>query len=328
MSRLCCLFCIPLEWMQNYEYISNGSKNNYLSTIVLLLNSMIGSGIIVQGFVFRTSGILGASLMYLKIGYLTYTGVKMLFDVASHQSTCDYNELAQRALGPYGDAALNLSIALGNFGSSVSYIFLIDSLIMNVLVEFIGESALVVGTELRIFISLMTVCIIVPTCLIKNFGRFAYISYISMAAISGIILLVVVRGLSSFLFEKSSSGNGDIHLISPGGMLRSLGSVVFAFGYANAIFHAHAAMQDPPHGERRVEYFTSILQRVTTIGVFACYVTGFVGYLSFREETKPDILENFAGILSILFKATFILHLVSLTELLEKKTLLICEWYI
>jgi len=45
--------CLPINWINQN---SKRSRNSPLSTIFLLLNSMIGSGILAQPYVFRKSG--------------------------------------------------------------------------------------------------------------------------------------------------------------------------------------------------------------------------------------------------------------------------------
>lgn len=59
---------------------------------------------------------------------------------------------------------------------------------------------------------------------------------------------------------------------------------------------------------------TSEWKVVTSVSVLVggtlCYTTGLVGYLSFREATEGDILDNFSGPLAAFFKILVVLHLV------------------
>lgn len=50
--------------------------------------------------------------------------------------------------------------------------------------------------------------------------------------------------------------------------------------------------------------------RAVAAGGILCYVTGFVGYLSFRGATQGDILDNFMGPIASCFKVLVIAHLV------------------
>lgn len=46
------------------------------------------------------------------------------------------------------------------------------------------------------------------------------------------------------------------------------------------------------------------------LGGLFCYGTGMVGYLSFREATEGDILDNFTGVVASGFKVMVVMHLV------------------
>lgn len=53
-------------------------KNSNLSTIFLLLNTMIGSGILVQPYVFKMTGIIFVIIEYLLISWMIYEGIKLM----------------------------------------------------------------------------------------------------------------------------------------------------------------------------------------------------------------------------------------------------------
>lgn len=46
------------------------------------------------------------------------------------------------------------------------------------------------------------------------------------------------------------------------------------------------------------------------VGLVLCYSTGLVGYLSFRDATDGDILDNFEGALASCFKLLVVVHLI------------------
>jgi amino acid permease len=51
----------------------------------------------------------------------------------------------------------------------------------------------------------------------------------------------------------------------------------------------------------------------TAVGVAMCFAVGIVGYLSFRDSTETDILENFSGKLGVVFKLLVVVHLILYT---------------
>lgn len=46
------------------------------------------------------------------------------------------------------------------------------------------------------------------------------------------------------------------------------------------------------------------------LGGTMCFTTGLMGYLSFRDATESDILDNFSGTFASLFKAFVVIHLI------------------
>lgn len=44
------------------------------------------------------------------------------------------------------------------------------------------------------------------------------------------------------------------------------------------------------------------------LGAFICYIVGLIGYLTFLDDTKSDILENFSGVIATFCKLGVIVH--------------------
>ena len=88
-------FCIPNSWI----YTKTAVDNSPNATIILLLNNMIGSGILVQAYVFMESGIISVIIEYLIIGFMTYGGIALLIRAADHVQIFEYSELAHKAYG-------------------------------------------------------------------------------------------------------------------------------------------------------------------------------------------------------------------------------------
>jgi len=151
--------------------------------------------------------------------------------------------------------------------------------------------------------SVLTLAVILPSCLIRKFGHLAYISYISIFAIAGTMLLVCIYGpIESYKHESD-----ELTWSTSGGTLKAIGSVVFAFGFASSVFHAYVALDD---SKRSPHNFNVLTSTTILLGVSMCFLTGFIGYFSFRSSTEADILENFNGVLGAIFKIAVIVHLL------------------
>lgn len=305
-SLICC--CLPASWifLPDDEDETVVIQNSHLATVFLLLNTMIGSGIVVQPYVFSQAGVVVTLWAYLIIGVMIYFGVDMLIRAAEKVGIYHYSEVAEKVLGPYGRVVVDLSIVINNAGALLSYILIVGSLAAQVI------DTIVYGTCSTshwychpAFLTVFPIVFFtVPLCLIRSFGHLAIISYVSIAVIAAIVLLVVVGGPVERVYYEHNSHN-QVVLGSFYGMMSTIGDIVFAMGYITAIFHAFHGMKN-----KSIYHFTKAAMQTTGCGVLMCLLTGLVGYLSFLDETDTNIVSNFSGPVGAVFQTALIVHLV------------------
>ena len=102
--------CIPKSWVDSKKSVLNKTP---FATIILLLNNMIGSGILVQAFIFKKTGIVAAFFEYLIVGLMTYTGVHLMIRAAEHVQIFEYGELANEAMGWGGAKLVDIRFVYG-----------------------------------------------------------------------------------------------------------------------------------------------------------------------------------------------------------------------
>jgi sodium-coupled neutral amino acid transporter 11 len=61
---------------------------------------------------------------------------------------------------------------------------------------------------------------------------------------------------------------------------------------------------------RNVPAFNGVSKKTMAIGATMCFFTGLAGYLSFGDDTKSNILENFHGPMGAVFKVALVVHLL------------------
>lgn len=296
-------FCIPIEWIVlPPEGEELAIRNSSIATVFLLLNTMIGSGIIVQAYVFSQSGIVSTIIEYVVIGTMMFYGVEMIIKVAVRRDIFDFSAVADNVLGVYGRLAVDLSIVINNAGALLSYILIIGTLFEDIVTTFSDCSA---GYCNIAFLTILPICCFtIPLCLIRNFGHLAIISYLSVAVIVSIIFLVIIGGP----IRREYYPTDDDSSITAGnflGSIRNIGDVIFALGFITAVFHAYHAMEN-----KSTTAFTEVARTTTVIGVAMCFFTGLAGYLSFRSATNTNILLNFPGAVGAVFKLALITHLI------------------
>jgi sodium-coupled neutral amino acid transporter 11 len=300
VSKYIC-FCIPVHWVVlPPDGETRVIDNSAMSTTFLLLNSMIGSGILVQAYVFKETGLILATFEYIAIGCMIYAGVDLTTRCADQIQVFDYSRMATHYLGRRGGLVVDYSFVINNIGGIISYILIVGSLIKSVIRTF--SSAHGWYTHIGFLTVAPIVTFTVPCCLIRHYGDLAIISYISLVAISGSIFLVVIGGP---LHRAQSDNDEQPNLASFVGSIRTIGSIVFALGYITAIFQSYTALKD-----KTVSKFSTITRHTTLLGTAMCFVIGLVGYLSFGSDTKSNVLENFDTPVGAVFKVVVALHLI------------------
>lgn len=310
-SFICCGL-MKWHWIDSYEYRSVDKRNSFFSTVVLLLNAMVGSGLLVQPYAFKSAGVVGISLEYIIFSVLTYWGVEILLTAAENHRVYDFGHLVVLSAGSsYGQFIYDLVIVLGGLGSMLSYVLIVQSLSTNIVSNFYSFSSTIELSTMKVVVTVVSFIVITPLCLIRNFGHLSRVSFVSMVAVCTNVFVVLVQGIYSIIMRwfqsTSDSSSVVVEMFSLSGVLSSLGSVVFAFSFSAALFPAlragEALLQESPHVAR------ASLRVTVMLGVLVCFVIGLSGYLSYGSDTQSDILLSFEGLLGIVLQAVFAIHL-------------------
>ena len=99
-------------------------KNGKIMSVFLILNTMIGSGVIAIPYVFMSTGIVVGVFTLIITAILTWIGIIVLIDVGIDQNVFDYTDLAKKAFGQFGVWNVNIWIFIGNIGGKLAMITL------------------------------------------------------------------------------------------------------------------------------------------------------------------------------------------------------------
>jgi sodium-coupled neutral amino acid transporter 11 len=276
-------------------------QNSAILTTFLLLNTMIGSGILNQPFVFKESGLLGGILGFIIASIATWTGLLCLTAAGVKEDVLEYSGLARRAFDKNGERLVDIAIIVLTVGSQLGYILVVGTTLSSLLDSW-GCGAVVCSDY---FTTIISVAIFVtPVCLFRHFGHLAWLSLFSIGAIVAVLLLVLIAGP---IKHKESHASNDYRVFSILGTIKSTGSIIFALACATANFQAYITT------EKRAQNLRSWSQ-VTGVAVLAgslmCITMGVAGYLSFGTDTDGMILDNFEQHGYDFFKVMVVTHLI------------------
>jgi len=275
--------------------------NSASLTTFLLLNTMIGSGILNQPYVFMQSGILGGLLGFALASIATWTGLLCLTAAGIHENVLEYSGLANKAFDKKGDKLVDISIIIMTFGSQLGYILIVGTILSDLLYSWGCDS---VACD-NYFTTIISVCVFVaPVCLFRHFGHLAYLSLFSIATIVSVLLLVIIGGPIKHQAEHTPSSYDIINL---NGLVTSTGSIVFALSCSSANFQAFISTEKK---SRNMESWRAITGTAVLVGALMCASMGLVGYLSFADDTEGEILDNFPQHGYDVFKIMVVTHLI------------------
>jgi len=281
-------------------YTGQVANNSAALTTFLLLNTMIGSGILNQPYVFRESGIFGGLVAFVIASIATWIGLLVLTEVGIYVNVLEYSGLAKKAYAKNGERAIDLSIIITSFGSILGYILVVGSTASSLLTSW-GCSEDVCNISNSTIVAVT--CFVMPICLYRHFGHLAFLSLFSILAIVAVLLLVVIGGPLQHRGDPVS----PIVWFNLEGTLASTGSVVFSLSCASANFQAFISTEKP---SRNLNSWLKITSVAVFVGALMCAGMGVAGYLSFRDDTQGEILDNFVGHGYDFFKVMVVCHLI------------------
>ena len=301
----------------NLDNVPRSEHNSPTLTIFLLVNTMIGAGILNMPQVFKEAGIFMGLCGFVVTAFATWLGLNLLIMLGERMGVMDYGAIARKNFGQRGVQFVDWCIVIHGFGAMLSYLITIGEVGASVYQALDGHNTAAEDLEdpepsMALYRTIATVCtafFVLPLCLIREYGHLAWISVLSIASIGGVMVLVIAHGPAVGREQAGASERADVNIwpASGNGFFRKIGSVSFALGCASAAFHAYCSMKPcNPRVWRRVTGWAVV------VGSTLCCATGVAGYVAFRDGTKGEILDNFdrSDDAANFFRVLLILHLI------------------
>eukprot|EP00903_Cladosiphon_okamuranus_P010527 g9957.t1 len=313
--------------------------------IFLVVNYMIGSGILNTPQTFRDSGIAATTVLYILACLAVWVGSVALIKAAEEQQQLQqpplsetamtveeggkeeggrsgraahaktkYAILAEESMGEAGPYIIDGVIAVQNGGAVCSYVIILGGLATSLLSGFLEWLEVTPGwwDGFYVVMPVVVFCFVLWPSSWESFSEIVWVdplAVLSLATISCLLVFVIEKWAFP---SESVSVAADLAMGTPlvwwnwSGFFRKVGSVVFGITFAPAAFHAYDPMKHRNLNEWKYVVTTSVL-----VGGAMCYLMGIFGYLSFGPATEGDILDNFArGWVATILKCSVAGHLV------------------
>jgi len=256
---------------------------------LLLINYILGAGIIGMPYAIRMSGIITGTLLLILVSWMTDKSLRMLVDMANYHpklrklNVHTYEDLASYAFGTMGSCFILFNMFVLAYGAMVAYLIIIKDTIPTI----IGFDN---GWEPEVILIMTSLVIIVPLAMKKDMSSLAFTSLLSITV--DVVLLFFIVLYSPIKATVSEAGGlGEVlkdEWNKPLTCFIGLGVLSDAMTCQHVAFLIGGSFANRTRGRWATVTFRSIFIVATATGVI-----GICGYLGFLDETQGDILNNF-----------------------------------
>ena len=194
----------------------------------------------------------------------------------------DLEELSEHLLGKKGYYAALLFMFIFAYGAQVAYLVVIADTVPLVVGLFNSGSFFAVRNNV---IGITATLVILPLCLLRDLSSLSFTSMISIIADIVLVMIVVINAPT--ISHDEGIKHNTISIISSS-LFAGVGTMSFAFVCQHNSFLVFRTLK-----ERTIDNWRKVAQGSITFAVVLSLILGIAGYLSFLEETKGDILNNF-----------------------------------
>ncbi|RDD45749.1 putative sodium-coupled neutral amino acid transporter 11 [Trichoplax sp. H2] len=269
------------------------------SSIFNILNTIIGAGIIEQGFdgqitdvtklilgipySFRLAGLgLGIIILTL-VAIISDYGLIMLIKAGTITDENSYRGVMTAAFGKPGHVIALLTQFLYPFIALMGYCVVVGDIFTKVFRLFGDDGNLL--TNRQFVISAAILLIMGPLCYMKKISKLGWTSCLSFICVVILVIVAVIRvaTLETYMYLESQS----IQFAAPK-VPQALAIMQFTFVCHYNIFIVYRFMK-----KKSEERISRACHTAVGISYLLCLVLGIAGYLTFLDATQADILQNY-----------------------------------
>ncbi|KAH3666092.1 hypothetical protein OGAPHI_004281 [Ogataea philodendri] len=262
------------------------TKASVSSSVVNTVNTIIGSGMLVLPYAFKTDSVLWGILILIFAAVTNILGLFLLAVSSKYLREGNANFFTVSLItDPSLSVIFDFAIALQCFGVNISYVVLTGDL-LPLIFPISGYS----DSQARTFYILLSAFITVPLCFLKRLDSLKYASVVSLVAIAYLVILVYANfgyALATGFENVPIDKQGTISWWKPEGfkqVFKTFAIIVLAFTCPNE-FSIISELDNPTLS--RILKIIAISLSVTT----ALFVTvGLSGYFTFGSSLTGNII--------------------------------------
>lgn len=308
-----CNGIVEFLWFIPWDYIlvSGDGKavainNDVLSSMFLLLNIMLGTGIVFQAYVVAQAGVLLTVAVYIIVCIISYFSCVVLLEASSRTGIYSFGTLCEVANGHWALLLLEWSIVLSVLFETVVYFILIGQMLRSLFTDSADVDAWYINQNL--LFTLVSLLVVLPLCLIRRVGHMTWYAYYSQSVVCILVILLMVLAVirladGTSVFEDNAS---SVNLGSFTGLIRTIGNIVFAVYVSFGFLHVERAMA-VRKDKKLVKHVT---MATIILGGAMLFTVGLAGYIAFGNNAMSNVIDNLGHrATGDVMKVLFTLHL-------------------
>jgi len=279
------------------------------AALFVLLNTILGSGILGLPGAYAKSGYIGGTCLLFITAALAIIGAHLLVEAADKSGRpASFFSVAEVAGGKPAGVLIDVLIAINAYGAATSYLIVVSDVLPNVADSF-GATGLLVSQAVvmgdrrvgEVVWMLFALLIGAPLAFLRNISALRFSAYFAFVMIVYLTVLVGVYAVAPATFEPCQNDTytppadapkpceGDfLPFTSAMTTLSSLPLYIFAFSCHQNALSTTNEMAHPT----QANVLKAVIGAIS-LGVALYFVVGFGGYSTFGSNVDPDVLKSY-----------------------------------
>jgi amino acid permease len=268
------------------------------ATLMNLINSVLGAGILGVPASMHNCGVVIASILLIIVAVMTQFGAVLTIKLQYRTKANGFDELAQLVLGKWGSIALSISTVLFCYSCMIAYLVIARDYIVSWFdaagVDFSSKFAQ------AMVVLINSLAVPIPLLIPRSI---TFLSYFSFATVVSIFFFFVSIIVKASIALPNGLGPGVRFFKGGMGLFSSISIYALAFCLPAVILPILNPYNPDVRKRSKVTLVAMIICTIVTL------VPGVLGYLSLGENTKNNVLNSYPSndVLMILVKIAFYL---------------------
>ncbi|RPA80984.1 hypothetical protein BJ508DRAFT_369909 [Ascobolus immersus RN42] len=265
-------------------------KSGMKMAFMNMANSIIGAGIIGQPYAMSQAGLIAGVVLLVMLTFMVDWTINLIVINSKLSGTDSFQATVNKCFGRKGLIAISLAQWAFAFGGMIAFCIIIGDTIPHVigaLFPGIGEiPVLNLLLRRRWAILVFTLSLSYPLSLYRDIAKLAKASTLALISMAVIVVTVLVQGP---LMPKELKGEFNHKILTINdGIFQAIGVISFAFVCHHNSLLIYGSLRKPT-----LDRFAKVTHLSTGISMVMCLLMSVAGFMTFKDKTQGNVLNNF-----------------------------------